>query len=148
MRSPWAHIRQMFEHIAPRHATPLKRFAALEPLPKAHQFLKRPPVRDRKVESARNSLAGPGIAIVVRHVEVLVRCGITFVLAEEFQAWHAAHRTVEVGEFTGDLENECAFRNDCRRIVAKFTERVRVAQRPFQAFELRPEPFGLASRIS
>ena len=79
--------------------------------------------------------------------KVLVRRGVTFVLAEEFQARHAAYRAVEVGDFTGDLENERAFGNDCRRIVAKLAECVRVAQRPFQAFELRPEPFGLASRI-
>ncbi|MDE0002578.1 MAG: hypothetical protein OXQ29_07775 [Rhodospirillaceae bacterium] len=147
LRTPWAYIRQVTEYVAPCSATASECFAASVPSPKAHQFPERSLVRDRKIESARNPFVLSGIALLVRHVEIFVRRGIAFVLAEEFQAGDAAHRTVEVGDYTGDLENERAFGNNCGRVVAKLAERVGAAERLFQPFEFRAKPSGLAVRI-
>jgi len=145
LRSPRPHVRQMAEHTAPCGATASEFLAALEPPPKAHQLAKRGPIRDRKVESAGDPLAISGIAVPVRYVKVFVRRGVAFVLAKEFEAPHATHRAVEVGDFAGDLENERSFGNDCGGVVAKLGERVRITERLFQPLEFRAKPFGLAA---
>ena len=147
-RSPGANIRKMPEHVAPCRAPPAEFLTPLKSLPQADEFPEGRLVRDREVEAPGNTLVLPRLAVLVWNEKVFVGRCVAFIFTEELQAWHGAHGTVKVRDFACNLKYERPFGDDRRRIVAKFAQYVRVAERAFKSFELRAEPSSLASRTS
>jgi hypothetical protein len=74
---------------------------------------------DGKVKSTWNSPVSSRLPVLAQGIEVFIRRGVAFVLAEKLQARHSAYRAVEVHDFACDFENERAFGDDCRRVLAK-----------------------------